>query len=294
MPAKEIQTTDTDKRANTREMSNQSNSEDHPGKHLAHGNEPHNGKSENSHNGNDTEILKTINSNNERATKETDFQTGNHGQVSLVDVTSRNNDNIVKSNKGIPASNSDEEKQCTAEIAETNTIQNPKNSNKEEANSNDSHQHPTENKTHELERRESRISEKSAEAVQAYQEALERILKAAKDKKKQKDHNEDYSSDVGLDLWKRAKTSVLKKMKTHKEEDIIQEDQDEEKSHKVKFHRWKRTAVAPARQSGYSNRRRSITEMQNTLRRKLALRKFRRFGNLVIFCRRCVQDHCFK
>ena len=198
--------------------------------------------------------------------------------------------NIVESDKKIPGSNVENKNQYTVNAVTTNE----KNiSVKSPTNGDDTDEHNAENKNRELERRESRISEKSAEAVQAYQEALERILKAAKDKKKQIDHDED-SPDIGLDLWKRAKTSVLKKMKTPKEEDIIHETQDEEKIHRIKFHRWKRGAVPPARQSGYSNRRRSITEMQNTLRKKLALRRFRRFGNLVIFCRRCVQDHCFK
>ena len=297
MPAKEIQPTDTDKRANIGEVNKQSTFEDHPNKHLVLGKiDPHNDKLENISIGNDSEKVKYSYSKNERASKETDIQICNNVQVPQCDVKGRIQENLVKSNKGIPASNCDEGKQCIADIAETHApspIQNPKNTN-EEANSNDNHQHPTQNKAHELERRESRISEKSAVAVQAYQEALERILKAAKDKKKHTEYNEDDSSEIGLDLWKRAKASVLKKMKTPTEEDTIREAQDEEKSHKVKFHKWKRAAVPPARQSGYSNRRRSITEMQNTLRRKLALRRFRRFGNLVIFCRRCVQDHCFK
>lgn len=150
-------------------------------------------------------------------------------------------------------------------------------------------------KKKEIERRESRISEKLAEAVHAYQEALERKIRDAA-KKESKDHNsdDDDSSDRGLALWKRAKVSLMTKMAKTKQRAAVKENKEEEPRQKVRFQKWKRTANIQPKQPGYAARRRSITEMQNTMRKKLILQRFRRIARLVIFCRRCVQDHCFK
>ena len=296
----EPNTLERDKRENIFEMSKQPTHEIPANKYLDQEKfELQKVEPENSCQRNNGKTVENINANNVVDTKATVIQRENHGKQAEDEVTSKISDgDSVRSDEGILAINTDIQKQnktkYTENKDESNTIQTQVKNDKKPDSNFESQQQIAETKTHELERRESRISEKSATAVQAYQEALERILKAAKDKKKDKGDNEDDSSDIGLDLWKRAKASVLKNMKTPKQADTIQEGQEEGRVHAVRFHRWKRTAVPPARQSGYSNRRRSITEMQNTLRKKLALRRFRRIGNLVIFCRRCVQDHCFK
>ena len=153
----------------------------------------------------------------------------------------------------------------------------------------------TEANRREIERRESRISEKLAEAVHAYQEALERKIRDAA-RKESKDNNtdDDDSSERGLVLWKRAKVSLLNKMAKSKQRAVVKENKEEEPRQRVRFQRWKRTANIQPKQPGYAARRRSITELQNTMRKKLILQRFRRIARLVIFCRRCVQDHCFK
>ena len=150
----------------------------------------------------------------------------------------------------------------------------------------------------ENELRDSRINFKLTEVVQAYQEALDRKLKALNNKQEtQCNQSEDSdSSDRGVFLWKKAKASFINKAAKVKVkiEEPDNAHQDEDTAHRSKLHKWRRLPASQRRSSGYAARRKSITELQNSLRRKLVLMKFRRIARLIIFCRRCVLDHCFK
>ena len=150
----------------------------------------------------------------------------------------------------------------------------------------------------ENELRDSRINFKLTEVVQAYQEALDRKLKALNNKQEtQCNQSEDSdSSDRGAFLWNKAKASFINKAAKVKVkiEEPDNAHQDEDATHRSKLHKWRRLPASQRRSSGYAARRKSITELQNSLRRKLVLMKFRRIARLIIFCRRCVLDHCFK
>ena len=150
----------------------------------------------------------------------------------------------------------------------------------------------------ENELRDSRINFKLTEVVQAYQEALDRKLKALNNKQEaQCNQSEDSdSSDRGVFLWKKAKASFINKAVKVKVkiEEPDNAHSDEDTAHRSKLHKWRRLPASQRRSSGYAARRKSITELQNSLRRKLVLMKFRRIARLIIFCRRCVLDHCFK
>ena len=150
----------------------------------------------------------------------------------------------------------------------------------------------------ENELRDSRINFKLTEVVQAYQEALDRKLKALNNKQEtQCNQSEDSdSSDRGVFLWKKAKASFINKAAKVKVkiEEPDNAHPDEDAAHRSKLHKWRRLPASQRRSSGYAARRKSITELQNSLRRKLVLMKFRRIARLIIFCRRCVLDHCFK
>ena len=159
----------------------------------------------------------------------------------------------------------------------------------------------TPDKVNEAERRERRINFKLEEVVQAYQEALNRKLKSIAMKKETQCNKTDAgeSSESGMALWRKAKASFLDKKATKftvttDNNDTLDGEATQEATQKVKFHKWTRAHASRKRSSGYAARRKSITELQNALRKKLVLLRFRRIARLVIFCRRCVQDHCFK